>query len=187
PMALDLPPANGQFARADIHDDWSFEMSGINGARRLRVVRAPRGWGLEAIRVHGIDVTDTPLTFGTADESLTDVEVVLTTRITQIDATVSDGNSRPVSDCNVVVFSTDNTLWYPQSRFFKLATHDATGAFRIEALPPGDYFVAAVALTFNGDTAEDWQDPELLEQLVRRSTRVSLADAQHLAVALKLP
>ena len=44
-----------------------------------------------------------------------------------------------------------------------------------------------VARTFNGDTAEDWQDPELLEQLVRQSTRVSLADAQHLAVALKLP
>lgn len=187
PMDLDFAPANGQFARADIRDDWSFMMNGINGARRLRLARAPRGWGLAAIRVGGVDVTDTPLTFGTADQSVTDVEVVLTTRITTIDASVTDTRGQPVGDCSVVAFATDQTLWYAQSRFFKLATRDASGPFRIEALPPGDYFVAAIARTFTGNAADDWQDPDLLEQIVARSTRVSIAEAQHLSVSLKLP
>jgi hypothetical protein len=186
-MDLDFAPANGQFARAEIRDDWSFEMNGIAGARRLRLVRAPRGWGLEAIRVRGVDVTDTPLTFGTSDQSLSDVEVVLTTRITQIEASVSDGRGRAVGDCSVVAFATDSALWYPQSRFFKLAVREADGLFRIEALPPGDYLVAAVTRAFTGDTAEDWQDPDLLEQLVTRSTRVSIGEAGHASIALKLP
>ena len=187
PLDVDFAPGNGQLARADIHNDWSFDMNGITGTRRLRLRRAPSGWGLEAIRIDGLDVTDKPLTFGTTDQSLTNLEVVLTTRTTQIDAAVTDRRGGPVADGSVIAFATDNTLWYPQSRFFKAATRASGGLFRIEGLPPGEYFVAAVARTFARETAEDWQDPDLLEQLATHATRISIAGGQHASVALKLP
>ena len=84
PADADLAPLDGNFARADIRNDWTFEMSGISGPRRLRLLRAPRGWGLKQILVNGVDVTDTPLPFGSKSQSLSDVEVVLTDRITEI-------------------------------------------------------------------------------------------------------
>ena len=36
-------------ARADIHDDGTFEISGISGPRRLQLTRAPKGWALAPI------------------------------------------------------------------------------------------------------------------------------------------
>ena len=42
---------------------------GINGPRRLEVIKTPPGWTLKQIRAGGIDVTDQVLPFGTADES----------------------------------------------------------------------------------------------------------------------
>jgi protocatechuate 3,4-dioxygenase beta subunit len=187
PLDVDFAPGSGQLAHADIRNDWSFDLNGITGTRRLRLRRLPTGWGLEAIRIDGLDITDKPFTFGTTDQSLMNVDVVLTTRTTEIDAAVTDGRGRPVTDGTVIAFATDNTLWYPQSRFFKAATRATGGLFKIEGLPPGEYFVATVARTFARETAEDWQDPDLLEQLVTRATRISVASGQHASVTLKLP
>lgn len=49
------------------------------------------------VTVNGVDVTDTPLAFGTAEQSLHDVEIVLTSRVTEVTAMASDakgGRSR---------------------------------------------------------------------------------------------
>ena len=73
-----------------MHADWSFGIGGVNGPRRLQLLRAPDGWTLKAIRINGIDVTDRPLVFGRPDQSMTDVEVVLTDRINQLTGTITD-------------------------------------------------------------------------------------------------
>jgi hypothetical protein len=65
-------------------------MAGINGPRRLQVIRASADWTLESILVSGIDVTDQPLAFGRGDQSLTDVEIVLTDRVTALSGTILD-------------------------------------------------------------------------------------------------
>jgi len=75
PVDYDLSPQSN-FASADIRPNGSFAIEGINGPRRLEVVAAPPGWALKEIRASGINVTDQILPFGTADESLRDVEVV---------------------------------------------------------------------------------------------------------------
>ena len=112
PSEPDLAPLDGNFARADVRGDWSFEMSGISGPRRLRLLQAPRGWGLERILVNGVDATDTPLSFGAANQSLTDVEVVLTRRVTEVGGRIADDRGKPVADARVVVFAADSDLWY---------------------------------------------------------------------------
>src|SRR5262249_55986608 len=87
---LDLAPRSGT-ASAEIHPDWTFEMAGITGPRRLRLVRAPRGWMLKAILLNGTDITDSPLVFGTGEQSLRDLDVVLTSRVTTVAGSVADG------------------------------------------------------------------------------------------------
>src|SRR5207237_8671920 len=91
PTDLDLAPvAAGPPARAEIRrEDWTFEMAGIHGPRRLRLVHAPRGWWLKSITSGGIDITDRPLSFGTGDQSLRDIEVTLTRRAGKVTGTDS--------------------------------------------------------------------------------------------------
>src|SRR5207249_10455818 len=82
PSDADLSPSS-DWARANVHDDWTFEMAGLNGPRRLQLLSAPAGWTLGEIRVHGVDVTDRPRPFGQRSQSLDDVEIVLTDRVSQ--------------------------------------------------------------------------------------------------------
>ncbi len=93
PADFDLSPQN-EWASAEIHADWTFEMAGLNGPRRLQVLRAPPGWALKEIRVNGIDVTDRPLSLGSRNQSLAKVEVVMTDRVTEVRGTVADRAGR---------------------------------------------------------------------------------------------
>jgi protocatechuate 3,4-dioxygenase beta subunit len=186
PADADLAPLDANFARADIHDDWTFEMSGISGPRRLRLLQAPRGWGLARVLVNGIDVTDMPLPFGARNQSLTDVEVVLTDRVSEITGTVTDGRSRPVPDARVLVFATDRDLWYDRSRFVKITGSAADGRFTVRDLPPGSYYVVAIDRRRASEDNGEWMNPELLDSLTAGATRMTLSEGQKASVSPKL-
>jgi len=182
PFDPDLAPLNGR-AMADIRPDWSFVLAGISGPRRLEVTRTPPGWTLEEIRVRGIDVTDRPLTFGTVAQSIDDVEVVLTDRVTRVTGTVRDREGRAAAGATAIVFAPGRDRWYAHSRYMRAATAGSDGTFSVEGLPPGSYYVAAVAsLPAGGPGA--WRDPAFLESLVAPSTNVAVGDGGRAAVNL---
>ena len=183
PIDYDLAPANT--ASAEIHPDWSFEVAGINGPRRIQLLRAPAEWALEEIRVRGTDMTDRPIAFGRRDQSLTEVEVVLTDRVTRLEGTIVDDERQPVPRAQVMVFSTDRARWYTASRFMRRTVAGADGAFSAAGLPFGSYYAVAVArLPFATD--EEWQDPAFLESLIRRASSVTIREGQAQAVTLRV-
>jgi hypothetical protein len=165
-------------ARADIHEDGTFEMQGVYGPRRLLLAAAPDGWMLEAVRVNGRDATDEPLVFGTPEQSLQHVEIVITSRHTELAGTVVDDHNRPFADALVIALPTDRALWYPSSRFIARAKPDMSGAFVVSSLPPGNYYVAA--LDRSGDVVDDdsLQNPEFLEEAVANATAVTLGKGE---------
>jgi hypothetical protein len=184
PVDFDLSPSN--IATADIHADWSFEIAGVNGPRRLQLLRSPAGWAMKAINVGGFDVMDRPLPFGRKEQSLNDVEVVLTDRVNELRGTIADDRARPAPDRNVIVFSTDRDRWYPSSRFLRIAAAGADGAFTITGLPFGSYYAAAVAqLPVEGEDA--WQSSEFLTALLPRSSTVTVGMGQNPSISLRLP
>jgi len=180
----DLAPAH-DWARANIHEDWSFEMRGVNGPRRLQVLSAPAGWMLREIRVHGVDVTDRPLPFGRSNQSLDDVEILLTDRVNQLTGTVNDDRARPVAGSLVVVFSTDRDRWYPSSRFLRKAKAGGDGTYSLIGLPYGTYYAAAVART-PIDDPDAWQDPAWLESLRFSATTLTLGDGEKQTLNLRV-
>jgi len=182
PFDPDLAPLSGR-GIADIRPDWSFVLSGVSGPRRLEVTRTPPGWALDEIRVRGIDVTDRPLTFGTAAQSIDDVEVVLTDRVTKITGRVRDRNGRVPDGATAIVFAPYRDRWYSQSRYMRAATVAIDGSFSVEGLPPGSYYVAAVASLPAGGPGS-WRDPSFLESLVAPSTSVAVGDGGQAAVNL---
>jgi len=186
PTPIDSDQSPARPADAAIHDDWTFELAGINGPRRLRLLRAPVGWTLKDIRVHGIDVSDQALSFGRENQSLTDVEVTLTDRITEVTGAVVDEHGRPAPASHVVVFSSDRDRWYPMSRFVRQAVARADGTIALPGLPAGSYYAAAIA-KFPTDGEEAWQDPAYLESLVAHATAFTVGEGQQHVLNLKLP
>ena len=179
--------ASDPVARADVHDDWTFEMGGVSGPRRLQVVHAPDGWMVKAILVNGLDVTDEPMPFGTTGQSLRDVAVVMTNRVSEIAGVVSDENGRgPFSDAAVVVFATDRERWYATSRFVAVADASGDASFAVRGLPPADYYIAAVDKRRIADVAGETENPEFLESLVANATRMALGAGQRTSLTLRV-
>jgi hypothetical protein len=144
------------------------------------------GWGLKRVLINGVDVTDATLPFGSKNQSLADVEVMLTDAVTEIRGTASDDRGRAVADAQVVVFAGDRDLWYERSRFVKMATSGADGAFLVRDLPPGNYFVAAVDRRRASEDNGEWLNPELLDALAPGAASITLAEGQRLSVSPRL-
>jgi hypothetical protein len=153
-------------------------MTGVNGPRRLALLRAPAGWMLESIRVHGIDATDRVIAFGRAEQSLTDVEVIVTDRVNALTATVLDDRGQAAGGARVILFPTDRDRWYPASRYLRLAAADAgDGVATFTGVPFGSYYAAAVQeLPDGGDDA--WQDPDYLALLARGAASLTMRDGE---------
>ena len=184
PVDYDLSPQNN-LASANIRPDASFVIEGINGPRRLEVVAAPPGWVVKEIRAGGINVTDQVITFGTNDESLKDVEVVLTDRVSELIGSVRDDRARPMPSTTVIVFSTDRALWYPRSRHVRRQRTEADGSFSISGLPSAQYYAAPVRnVPTDGDEA--WQEPAFLESLIPGAVSVLIGDGGRASANFRL-
>jgi hypothetical protein len=182
PIDPDLTVMNaGPPARALIGDDLHFELAGLQGPRRLRMLHVPSGFALKAILLNGSDVTDATLPFGRPEQSLEDVEVVLTTHVTEILGSVTDVREQPVNHATVVAFALDTSLRYSRSRFVGVAAADRDGRYRLEGLPSGEYYVAATDRRGGGDI----DDPDFLESLTAHATRVTLGEGQRVSLALR--
>src|SRR5262249_3022025 len=121
PVDVDLRSlADNPTAHMTGRADGTWELGGLNGFRPLLAGGTPPRWMLDRILVNGVDMTDIPLSFGSKDESLRDVEVVLTDRVTMIAGTVRDSRNQPSIGATVVAFSTDRSRWYPETRFVKM-------------------------------------------------------------------
>jgi hypothetical protein len=186
PVPVDSDQAPMAPASAEILGDGSFSMTGVNGPRRLQVRRVPPEWTLKAVRARGIDVTDRAIVFGRNDQSLTDIEVVLTDRIAGVRARIADDHARPAAGARLVVFSMDRDRWYAASRFLRLGEARDDGTVEIAGLPPGSYYGAAIA-QIPSDGRDAWQDPAFLESLVPRAASFALGDGDKRVLNLKLP
>lgn len=163
-----------------IKPDWTFELKGLSGRRVLLVNGLPTEWTLKAVNVDGTDVVDTGLEVKTGQE-VSDIEVVVTNRVTEVSGVVQDAKGTAVPDFAVVVFPTDSQRWGFQSRYVRVARPDQTGRFQIKGLPPGSYVAAALEYLEPGEET----NPEFLERLKSLGTSLRLDEAEKKALTLK--
>jgi len=172
----DFSPEPGVY-RARMGDDWTFEYDGLFGTLLIRPAARPE-WLLRSVRVNGVDVTDTPLSFGRRDDSLTDVEVILTNQGAEVTGSAIDPRGQTGLPYTVVVFPVDRERWGRHSRFVKAVRADPDGTFTVRGLPASDYFVAAVDRLQMSDGSGEWQESAFLDALAAAATRVSLEEGR---------
>ena len=162
----------GPQTNARVDKDGHFTLSGVSaGAHLIRPSNGSRTWILKSVTVGGRDVTDTPFQVRSG-ENLATVAVVFTDKQSEINGTLTTENGTPVPEFTVLVFPADASLWRPQARQIMTARPDQTGKYRIRGLPPGDYYLATVDPSEQGE----WFEPAYLDEHRSGATRVVLGD-----------
>jgi hypothetical protein len=165
-----------------VKEDGTFELRGLTGTRVIRANALPPGWMLKSVLVNGADVTDTGAEFK-AGEAVSQLEVVLTSKVTDVSGTVKGSNGQPVKDYTLVVFSDEPQRWaMPLTRYVAGARPNLEGRFQFKDLPAGPYYAIAIEYIAQGE----WADPEVLERLKARATKFSLDEAESRTLELTL-
>jgi protocatechuate 3,4-dioxygenase beta subunit len=181
PADMEAGPVMG-FGGANVKADATFVLNGLSGTRIIRAMNLPPGWMLKEVRVNGADVTDSGVEFK-AGEAVNGVEIVLTSKLTEVRGTVTAAGTQPVKDYTLVVFADDPERWTsPGSRYIAGARPDQEGRFQVKNLPAGGYYAIAVEYLAQGE----WNDPDVLERLKANATRFSLGEGETKVLDLKL-
>ena len=145
----------------------AFTFSGATPGRYRIFVSLGGGWQLRSAMAQGRDVADLPLEI--ANQDIRDVEVTFTDRPTEVSGDLLDAEGHPATEYFIIVFAADKTYWTPQSRRIQSARPASDGHFRVQNLPPGEYYIGAVTDVEQGE----WYDPSFLTQLLgtRRRSR----------------
>ena len=134
-----------------------------------------RGARVESIAWDGHDYTDRPFD-GRAGRDITGVVVTLTNESSAISGTVSDGNTTLMSGAAVIAFPVEPEGWanygFNPTRLASVLT-TSDGRYRIEGLPPGEYYFLAVPAS----RERAWLDPAFLAGHALRASRVRVERA----------
>ena len=174
--ALDGGPVAVGVAPTYAAADGSFTFTGVvPGTYRLAatVPAASSGWALRSALVDGAESLDRGFEVRPG-RNLEGVTVAFTDRPTELTGTLQPPAGTLASDYFIIVFPADRSAWGPGSRRTMMARPTNTGGYSVRNLPPGDYFLAAVAdVELNA-----WFDPAFLEPLVPAALRFTLTESE---------
>jgi hypothetical protein len=158
--------AEGRFAFPSVAPDtyrWVFTWNAASARDK---------WTLKSSTANGRDAFEAPLRVS-AGEPL-EWTVTYTDTPATLAGTFQDPGGRAATEYYILVFSTDRRQWTPGSRRVRTTRPGTDGAFVVKELPPGDYYLAALPDLETGE----WNDPALLESLVKSSATVTLREGQ---------
>ncbi len=160
--------------------DGSFVLRGVFGPSVVRVGGLPPGWAIKSIEAAGGDYADTPLEIA-GSRRVDGARIVITNKFPQLTGRIVDERGAPAEGM-VILFVTDSSKWSEAAGTARTARPDQSGLFRFDAVRPGEYF--AIAL----DAVQRWQvyDPEFLEGLRDRATRLNLTERETEVLTLRV-
>lgn len=168
--------------------DATFSIAGVTPGRYVVSAFMPGGappmlgWTVKSVIVNGQNVFDRPFEIRAGD-AVADVVITMTDRVTEISGLLQDQLGRPAPDHRVFVIPTDKSAWTLVSARMRPPIRPASdGRYRVAGLPPGEYFVAALA-----DIAEeDYLDASFLEQVAAAAIKITLAEGEKKQLDLRL-
>ena len=129
-------------------------------------------WSIKASTANGREAFEAPLHVN--PNETVDWTVTYTDTPTNLTGVFQDRGGRAATEYYILVFSSDRKHWTPGSRRIRMTRPSTDGAFSVKGLPPGEYFLAALADLETGE----WNDPTLLEELMKSSAKVTLRDSE---------
>lgn len=178
--ARDVTLAGNSTSSAKVNDDFTFELKTRPGHQVIRPTISNRDWGLKAVRMGGVDVTDDGIDV-TASKSVSGVEIVLTNQESELSGIITAENSDATRNAWVIIFAQDKQTWRPFSRHVITSRPDFTHRYKTK-LPPGAYYVIAI----DSVEAGEWNDADFLERIRPRASTVSIGALERKTLDLVL-
>jgi len=137
-------------------------------------------FALQAVMRGSEDVTDIPTEFGADDQ----VRIMLTSRRSGLQGTVTADGGKPADRSAVIVFSEDRRYWVPSSTRVQADLRTDRSGHYVARVPAGRYYVVAVPV----DRAMPLGrfDPAVLDALVPDATTVVVASDEIRVVDIRL-
>lgn len=184
PMPETDARANGLTApiTAAVAADGSFQLRAvIPGAYRVSAA-LPSGWWLRSAGTNSTnsqDVLDGLLTIDA--NGLSDLALTVSDRHSGVGGTLVTAGG-PATDYFLVAFTVDKSLWRAPSRRVRSARPSTSGAFDIDDLPAGEYYLAALS---DLDVA-DLEDPTFLEALIPAAATITIEEGRRTVQDLRI-
>src|SRR5262249_40979033 len=141
------------------------------GHYQAMVLALPNGWRVGSVIAGGIDISDTGFDVRPG-ENIQDLTIRLTDRATEISRAVRDRSGRALTELLVVASPTARALWSSPRRVRPPISVDKNGTYRIQNLPPGEYFLALATDV----EEEDLGDSRVLEALASGAVKVTVVE-----------
>lgn len=171
---------------ASIKPDGQFEIQGlVPGEYRLTAAVSSRpgvhGWFLRAIEFDAQDVLDGWFSL-TGAQATTTLLIRFSDRSSGVVGRLVLPTGLPALDYSIVAFTVDRRWWGKGSRRVASSVPAANGEYRFGDLPPGRYYVAALADV----TLSDLDDPEFLERISAWSVSIVVTEGQDTELNLRV-
>jgi hypothetical protein len=147
--------------------DGRFTVKGVSPGRyRLNAfIPGPRAaWAMRSANLAGEDALDA---YVDVRQGVTDGAIVFTDQLAEL-----NGHAAP--DSTIIIFSTNQAHWYPQSRRVLTTRAAGDGSYTVRNLPPGEYFLAGVDDVEQGQ----WSDPAYLQGLAPSAAKITIAEGE---------
>jgi hypothetical protein len=160
--------------------DGTFELKSGPGKMRINVF-GTAGWSIRSVRLNGTDITDAGIEFK-AGEDIAGLEVEMTNKVTAISGLVTNARGEPVKEYSAIAFAQDREKWKMSGRYQGTGRPDQDGRFKINALPPGDYYIVALDKIDPGQIS----DPDFLEAIRTKATAFTIREGETRTMDLRI-
>jgi protocatechuate 3,4-dioxygenase beta subunit len=171
--------SNDPRSNGTLDENGNFQLTGLSG--RVFLTFAATSWVVKSITLDGEDVTDEPLDL-TGKQSVDDLVIRVTDKLTQISGHVSDSRGQRPRECTVMFQSAEAREPVVAARLLRTVRCDANGSFQTRGMRPGRYVVTAITSVEQGRQF----DPEYQEQLRRASESLTIREGETITLDLKL-
>ncbi len=165
-----------------VQRDMTFRLQGLSGEFMIRSFGGvPPNSFVKAVLLGGVDISDAPREFKNGDE----VTVVVSSRPSSIEGTVTDTKGSPITDAGIILFPDDKALWRANVTRVRRGSPDGQGRYRLSPLHPGAYFIlAAPRERLNTPPGTDYA--VFYQELSRDATTVVINEDETRTVDLKV-
>jgi hypothetical protein len=175
------PPGSGMFGggtNVEVASDLSFTLKGLWSAAIVRVNGLPRNFVVKQVLVGTQDITDRPHEF--VDRESGELQILLTSRVSGVEGSVADASGKPAVDAIVLVLLTPEDGRH--ASFYRTATVDPHGRFRLQSLRSGSFLVIAIPR----ERLPRALDQEAIDAIAKEGQPLTLNDGEYRSMDLRV-
>ncbi len=171
----------GPQPNATVSATLQFTLNDLFGPQLIRIGGLQPGQALKAVMLGATEITDTPVEF--KSEHSRQLQIVVTTRASALDGTVTDERAEPAPDVMVLAIPEEKSSWKIGSPRLRMAPV-SKGKFELRGLLAGRYHVIAYPRSRITLTMETSQ--EAFEALIKEATTVVVGEDEKRTLDLRV-